>query len=101
MLKNVSNIFVEYDSIIKMIRIEGHTDNKQIHTAQFPSNWELSIARASNVLRYFLEGSQIEDRKFSAVGYGEYHPVADNNTREGRAENRRVDFLIESINKTD
>lgn len=101
MLGNVSNIFVEYDSIIKMIRIEGHTDNRQIHTAQYESNWELSIDRAVNVLRYFLDGSKIEDGKFSAVGYGEYHPIADNDTREGRSQNRRVDFLIESINKTD
>ncbi len=97
MLGSVSDLFTEYNDIIKIIRIEGHTDNRNIHTAQFESNWELSITRAVNVLRYFLAVTDLENSKFSAVGYSEYHPIATNDTREGRAQNRRVDFLIESI----
>ncbi|MCK5129111.1 MAG: OmpA family protein [Clostridiales bacterium] len=101
MLSEVSDIFEEYESIIKMIRIEGHTDDRRIHTEEFQSNWELSIGRAVTVLKYFLRTSDIANEKFSAVGYGEYHPIETNDTIEGRAQNRRVDFLIESVNKKD
>lgn len=101
MLLNVADIFTEYDPVIKMIRIEGHTDNVPINTYQFKSNWELSIARAANVLRFFLDTSKITPGKYSASGYGEYHPVATNETEEGKAQNRRVDFLIESIEAED
>lgn len=97
MLEAVSDLFEEYESIIKIIRIEGHTDNRQIHTQEFQSNWELSITRAVNVLKYFLKDSSLPNDKFSAVGYGEYHPIDTNETSEGRAQNRRVDFLIESV----
>ena len=97
LLKDVSDIFIEYETIIKMIRIEGHTDDRKINNEEFESNWELSIMRAVNVLRYFLGITEIDSSKFSAVGYGEYHPIATNETAEGRAQNRRVDFLIESI----
>lgn len=97
LLKSVSDLFVEYTSIIKMVRIEGHTDDRKIHNAEFDGNWELSITRAVNVVRYFLSITTIDNRKFSAVGYSEYHPIATNETAEGRAQNRRVDFVIESI----
>jgi len=76
------------------VRVEGHTDNIPIHTAQFPSNWELSTARATGVLQYLLANSQIEPDRLSAVGYGEYHPVADNTSAEGRSSNRRVDLVL-------
>lgn len=77
------------------LRIEGHTDNVPINTSQFPSNWELSTARAVNVLRYFLGVGKISSGKITAVGYSEYHPVATNETPEGRTKNRRVEFYFE------
>jgi len=76
------------------VRVEGHTDNTPIHTAQFPSNWELSTARATHVLQYLLANAQIQPMRLSAVGYGEYKPVADNASLEGRSANRRVDLVI-------
>jgi chemotaxis protein MotB len=76
------------------IRVEGHTDNTPIHTDQFPSNWELSTSRATFLLQYLITHEQIAPRRLSAVGYGEYRPVAPNNTAEGRASNRRVDLVI-------
>lgn len=75
------------------IRIEGHTDNLPIATAKFPSNWELSVARATTVVRFLIEQG-VKPDLLSAVGYGEYQPIADNNTPEGRAQNRRVDVVL-------
>lgn len=76
------------------IRIEGHTDNVPIHTQRFPSNWELSTARATTIVRYLLEHFQFDPERLSATGYGEYRPIATNSTSEGRMLNRRVDFVI-------
>jgi chemotaxis protein MotB len=76
------------------LRVEGHTDNTPIHTAQFPSNWELSTARATFVLQYLISNGNIPPQRLSAVGYGEYRPVASNSTPEGRAANRRVDLVV-------
>jgi chemotaxis protein MotB len=76
------------------LRIEGHTDNTPIHTAQFPSNWELSTARATHVLGYLIMIARIPPERLSAVGYGEYRPAASNATPEGKAANRRVDVVI-------
>lgn len=76
------------------LRVEGHTDNVPISTPLFPSNWELSVARASNVLRYIQKNYDIDPSKLSATGYGEYRPVADNTTPEGRSKNRRVDLVL-------
>ena len=76
------------------IRIEGHTDNVPINTVQFPSNWELSTARATTIIRYFITNFQFDPQKLSAAGYGEYRPVAANDTSEGRDQNRRVDVVI-------
>jgi chemotaxis protein MotB len=76
------------------IRIEGHTDNVPIHTAQFDSNWELSTARASTLARLFIERQGFQPERLSASGYAEYHPVASNATAEGRSENRRVDIIV-------
>ena len=78
----------------KDIRVEGHTDNIPINSFQFPSNWELSTQRAVNVIKYFIEEKTIDASRLSAVGYGEYHPIADNVTFEGRQANRRVDIVI-------
>ncbi len=76
------------------LRIEGHTDNVPIHTAEFDSNWELSAARATHIARLFLEMNAIPPDRLSAAGFAEFHPVAGNDTAEGRAENRRVDLVV-------
>ncbi len=76
------------------IRIEGHTDNVPIHTAQFGSNWELSTARAIELIRLLITRYQFSPDMLSVAGYAEYHPIASNTTEEGRALNRRVDVVI-------
>lgn len=93
-LNNIATVIKTYKDQIGGVRIEGHTDNVPIHTVLFPSNWELSTARAVAVLRYFVEQQHLPPEMLSAVGYGEYHPVASNDTIEGRAKNRRVDVVI-------
>lgn len=80
-------------SVPNYIRIEGHTDDLPIKTIQFPSNWELSTTRATNVLRYLLEHG-VDPKNLSAVGYGEYHPLVNNENEESRKKNRRVDIVI-------
>jgi chemotaxis protein MotB len=76
------------------VRIEGHTDNVPIHTAQFASNWELSTARAIEVVRLMIAEMGFAAQRLSVGGYGEFHPVAPNSTEEQRALNRRVDVVI-------
>ncbi|MBN2897927.1 MAG: flagellar motor protein MotB [Clostridia bacterium] len=76
------------------IRVEGHTDNVPINTFRFPSNWELSTTRATNVLKYFINEAKMNPQRLAASGYGEYYPIEDNATREGRSKNRRVDIVI-------
>jgi chemotaxis protein MotB len=75
------------------IEVHGHTDNQQIATAQFPSNWELSAARAGSVIRY-LETKGLAPDKLGAAGYADTRPAADNSTAEGRSRNRRVEIVI-------
>ncbi len=76
------------------IRIEGHTDNVPIHTAQFASNWELSTARATELTKIFIVDYHFAPARISAAGFAEYHPVASNDTPEGRSQNRRVDIIV-------
>ncbi len=76
------------------LRVEGHTDDLPIHTAQFTSNWELSTARATTIARLLLEHSTVRPADLSAAGYAEFHPIASNATEEGRAQNRRVDIIL-------
>ena len=76
------------------IRVEGHTDAIPIATSLYPSNWELSSARATTVARYLAEQGEIAPSRLSAAGFGEFRPVAPNDTREGRARNRRVDLVV-------
>ena len=76
------------------IIITGHTDNRPINTASFRSNWHLSVARAVNFMEIILENPSFDPRHFSARGYGEYEPIADNGTDEGRQSNRRVEVLV-------
>lgn len=83
----------------KVIRVEGHTDNVQIHgnlAKKYPTNWELSSARATNVTRY-LQKAGIDPSMLSTAAYGEFRPVAPNDTKEGRAKNRRIEIVL--VNK--
>jgi len=76
------------------VRVEGHTDNVPIHTRRFPSNWELSIARAVSVVKYLTEVGKINPARLSAVGYGESRPLAPNDSPAHRAKNRRVEIVL-------
>jgi len=84
----------ELSGLSNQVRIEGHTDNTPIATPRYPSNWELSTARATGVVRYLVEEFHVDPRRISALGYSEYRPIADNATPEGRARNRRVDIIV-------
>ena len=76
--------------------VSGHTDNTPINNREFSSNWDLSVMRAVRFMDIMLKNSDANPARFSAVGYGEYHPVADNTSSEGRAQNRRVELSIVS-----
>jgi chemotaxis protein MotB len=93
-------IYPILDGIIKIaeqdhlsIQVEGHTDNLPIHTAKFPSNWELSTMRAVNILRY-LQKKGIPPGRLASIGFAEYRPAAVNDTPEGRQKNRRIEILF-------
>lgn len=84
-------------ALIKMpnnIRIEGHTCNLPIKTANFPSNWELSTQRATNVVRYLIDQVGFDPKRLSATGYGEYRPLSPNTSEANRTMNRRVDIVV-------
>lgn len=76
------------------VRIEGHTDNIPVNTERFPTNWDLSSARALKVLKYFIDAHSFDPTRLSAVGHGEYRPADTNDTPSGRAKNRRVDIMV-------
>jgi chemotaxis protein MotB len=76
------------------ILVEGHTDNRPMVSDRYPSNWELSTARAAQVVKFFTSDGQIAPRRLAAVGYGDSKPVTDNDTPEGRAINRRVEIVL-------
>jgi len=94
-LKRVGNILLDVKE--RAINIEGHTDNVPIGdelSKKYPTNWELSAARATNVARYLQEKVGINPSVLSATGYGEYQPVASNETEEERARNRRIEIVL-------
>lgn len=76
------------------VRVEGHTDDIPIKTNRYPSNWELSTARAVNVLRYIIDAYQIPRERLSAAGFGEYQPIVANDSSMNRAKNRRVEIIF-------
>lgn len=76
------------------VRIEGHSDDIPIKNIRFHSNWELSAARAASVVTYLIDTSRMDPVLLAAAGYGQYHPIAKNDTPEGRALNRRVDIVV-------
>ena len=78
------------------IRVEGHTDTVPIHTSQFKSNWELSTARATEVVTLLVERYGLDPRQISVAGYSQYRPIASNETEDGRKMNRRVDLVVVS-----
>lgn len=82
------------NKIDNYVRVEGHTDNIPIKNQYYNSNWQLSSIRASNVVEFLIAQGNISPDRLSAVGYGEYRPIDDNSSEEGRAKNRRVDILI-------
>lgn len=93
LLTNISEIIGERD--FSEVRVEGHTDNVPIRTDQYPSNWELSAARALNVVKVMAFDGGLSPAVLSGVGYGQYRPRTTNDTPEGRAQNRRVEIWIE------
>ncbi|MGE5552334.1 MAG: flagellar motor protein MotB [Betaproteobacteria bacterium] len=80
--------------IPNQVRIEGHADNVPIHNTRYASNWELSVARATRFLTFLQVTGNLPPERLSAAGYGEYRPVAPNDTEEGRRKNRRVDVVL-------
>lgn len=97
---NAHNVLKKIASVIqeaapdRNVGVEGHTDSVPIKHSGWKSNWELSAARATNVLHYLIDSCGMEPQKMSAIGYGEYHPVDTNDTKAGRARNRRVEIII-------
>lgn len=79
------------------VNIRGHTDDRPIKTIRFPTNWELSAGRATSLLRYIVESGRIEPTRMTATGFGELMPVASNRTIVGRAQNRRVEFILQKM----
>lgn len=93
-LKAIGGILLESSYNMSHIRVEGHTDNVPIKTSQFPSNWELSTDRATNVVKLLINDAKINPNRLSASGYGEYKPIASNSDASGRSKNRRVDIVV-------
>lgn len=89
-INQVAGVLFDFDNAI---RVEGFTDNQQVKSARYASNWELSTARASSIVRQLVFNG-IAPARLAAVGYGEHQPIADNNSDEGREQNRRVAILI-------
>jgi chemotaxis protein MotB len=89
-LKKIADILAKFP---REINVEGYTDNVPISTESFPSNWELSAARAASVVRLFAS-SDIDPHRLKAIGFGEYDPVASNETKQGRQKNRRVVIVV-------
>ena len=91
---DIANILNGYSN---PIQVEGFTDNYPINTPRFPSNWELSAARAASVV-HLLDIQGVDSSRMSAIGYGEFKPIADNATKDGRQKNRRVILVIHGSN---
>lgn len=94
----VDKLAVSLKAMNNLIRVEGHTDNVPVKNGNFSSNWQLSAVRAANVVQYLIEVDGLLPTKLSAGGYGEYKPIAPNDTDAGRSKNRRIDIVI--VNST-
>ncbi len=93
-LDTMEDIFCSAGDSLSLVTVEGHTDNVPIHTARFQDNWELSSMRAINVVRYIVDKGRLAPDIFAFSGYGEYKPIATNDTEEGKQQNRRVEFVL-------
>lgn len=93
-LPKLNRIAKVFKKTKRKLIIEGYTDNRAIHTAQFPSNWELSSTRACTLVRYLIIQHSVNPANLTAVGFGEQRPIVPNDTPENRAKNRRIDVLI-------
>ena len=93
-LRDISRVLAK---VPNQIQVEGNTDNRPIHTEEFPSNWELSAARAASVV-HLMSRMGIDPSRLSAIGYGEHRPATDNDSEDGRARNRRVTLVILGMN---
>jgi chemotaxis protein MotB len=91
LLQNIAGAIINLGN---QIRVEGHTDNVPIRNPKFPSNWELSTARATAMISYLIDSLGFTAEQLSAAGYAEYRPAAPNSTEEGKARNRRVDIVV-------
>jgi chemotaxis protein MotB len=91
MIKKIGQILIE---VPNHVRVEGHTDDLPISTRQYPSNWELSVARSTRVVQELLQELDFTPRRLSASGYGEYRPRVPNDSIDNRQQNRRVDMVI-------
>src|SRR5699024_10169543 len=90
-LKKIGTLLLEISNPVK---VEGHTDSRPINSFRYPSNWELSGARASSVIRYLINEYDLDHSRFSLIGYGDTRPIKPNDTYENMQENRRVEIVI-------
>lgn len=94
-LRKIASVLSQFPD--RQVHVIGHTDNVPIRASarhRYPSNWELSTARATAAVRFLTEQAGVDPRRIGAVGYGEFRPVADNSTPEGRAQNRRIEVVV-------
>src|SRR5699024_11543763 len=87
------------NEIPNAVKVEGHADSRPISSYRYPSNWELSGARASSVIRYLIAENDFDEERFSYVGYGDTKPVVPNNSSENLSKNRRVEIVILEDNR--
>ncbi|WNS74628.1 flagellar motor protein MotS [Bacillus sp. DTU_2020_1000418_1_SI_GHA_SEK_038] len=90
-LDKVGELLIKLPNLVK---VEGHTDDRPMNSFRYPSNWELSAARASSVINYLIENHQLDSSRFIAVGYSDTRPIVSNDTPENRQKNRRVEIVI-------
>ena len=95
-LDSIIEMFKQVEHLYTMLMVEGHADSRPISTAQYPSNWHISVYRAVNVLGYIWEVGELDPARLAAMGYGEMQPVAPNDSEENMAKNRRVEFVAEA-----
>ena len=98
--KLLSRLALVFNGVDNPIITEGHTDSVPIHNNEFESNWELSFHRAYSVVKYLINRKQYSPERLSAIGYGEYRPIADNRTKKGRSENRRIEVNVIRLTET-
>jgi chemotaxis protein MotB len=94
MKEGLDQIAIEINKIDNLIVIKGFTDNIPVNRGLFTSNWQLSAIRAANVVQYLIDEGKVDGERLTAVGCGEYQPIASNDTEEGRSQNRRIEFII-------